>query len=110
MARRAIKILDGDRNLVATADVEILKGGFSGGVDTGRMPGPIRALFDEYEEIVNNQVFSLLDAVENRIGAIPFTVVFEDGRESRAKDLQIFPGGGTISFQVTEPAMVGGGR
>jgi hypothetical protein len=60
------------------------------------------------EDIVNNQTFSLLDQIEEEIGAIPFVAVFEDGCESSIKDLQIFPKSGTLSFTVAEPAVLGG--
>ncbi len=110
MPHRSVTILDGERNPVATADVEFQEGHYSGSVNVDRMPEPLRQLFEEYEEIVNGQIFSLLDQVEDRIGAIPLSVVFDDGHASRAKDLQILPKGGTISFEVAEPAMLSGSR
>jgi len=60
-------------------------------------------VFEEYEDIVNDQTFSLLDQIEGRIGAIPFVAVFGDGREASVEDLQIFPKGGTVAFRLAEP-------
>ncbi|WP_206107569.1 hypothetical protein [Paludisphaera rhizosphaerae] len=75
-----------------------------------QMPESLRRLFEEYEEIVNNQTFSLLDQIEDRISAFPFLIVFDDGYESRARDVQIFPKGGTISFEMAETVMPSGSR
>ena len=99
MSHEAVTIVDGNRNVVATADVEFQEGYYSGSADVDRMPEPIRRLFDEYEEIVNDQIFSLLDQIEDQIGAIPFLVVFDDGRESRVTDLQGLPQGQHPLFQ-----------
>ncbi len=107
MSHEAVTIVDGERNVVATATVEFQKGCFAGSVNTDRMPEPFRRLFEEYEEIVNNQIFSLLDPIEDRIGETPFLVVFHDGHESQVKDLQIFPRSGTVSFRAAgQPALL----
>lgn len=104
MTRDTVTLIDADRNVVARADVRFLDGFYSGSVDVNRMPEALRALFEEYEEIVNGQILSLLDRIEDRISAVPLVVVFDDGHESQAVDLQIFPGEGVISFKVPEPA------
>ncbi len=96
--------------MVATADVEFQNGINSGSANVDPMPEPLRRLFEEYEAIVNDQILSLLDQIEDQIGAIPFLVVFGDGRELQARDLQIFPRGGTISFKVGESAMLRASR
>jgi hypothetical protein len=105
---KSVKIVDRDRNEVAIAQVEFRTGGYSGSVNVDRMPEALRLTFESYEDIVNNQTFSLLDQIEEEIGAIPFVAVFEDGCESSIKDLQIFPKSGTVSFTVAEPAVLGG--
>ena len=105
-----MKILDGARNVVAIAEVEFHAGGYSGSVNVDRMPEPLRRKFETYEDIVNNQMFGILDQIEEEIGAIPFVAVFDDGLESSVRDLQVFPKGGTVSFTVAEPAVVSGGR
>jgi len=106
MSREAVTILDAERNVIATADVECRKGVYFGSANMDQLPKTLRRLFEQYEEIVNDQVFSLLDPIEDQIGTIPLVVVFGDGRESQAKDLQIFPKGNTISFKVGEPVML----
>jgi hypothetical protein len=74
------------------------------------MPESLRRRFERYEEIVNDQIFSLLDEIEDQIGAMSFAVVFDDGCEANVMDLQIFPRSGTVSFKVAEPAVLGRGR
>jgi hypothetical protein len=104
-----VTIVDRDRNVVAIAEVEFRRDGYSGSVNVSRMPEALRLKFERYEDIVNSQTFSILDQIEEEIGAIPFVAVFEDGYESSIKDLQIFPGSGTVSFTVVEPAVLRGG-
>ena len=108
MPHETVTIFDGERTLLATAEVEPRDGCYSGPINLDRMPEPLRLLFEEYERIVNGQVFSLLDEIEDRIAAIPFSLVFDDGREAHPKDLQIFPGSALISFRVAEAVMLGG--
>lgn len=104
MTQRSVTIIDRGRNVVATADVEWLDGRYSGRIAVDRMPQPLRLVFEEYEEIVNDQVFSLLDQIEGQIEALSLSAVFGDGRETPVEDLQIFPKGGTVAFRVAEPA------
>lgn len=106
MRRESVTIFDGDRIVVAIAEVELVTSGYSGSVNVDRMPQALRLKFENYEEIVNSQTFSLLDRIEEEIGAIPFVAVFEDGCESYIKNLQIFPKSGTVSFTVAEPAVL----
>ena len=102
MPHRVVTLLDEDRMPIATADVDDKQGRCSGTVDVNHMPESLRRLFEEYEEIVSNQIFGLLDQIEDRINSIPLLVVFDDGVEARARDVQIFPRSGTISFEVAE--------
>jgi hypothetical protein len=109
MTHRSVTIIDRGRDVVATADVELLEDHYSGQVNIDRMSPSLRLLFEEYEDIVNDQVFSLLDQIEGRIGAISFVAIFDDGCEAFVKDLQIFPKGGSVAFRVAEPVEVGCG-
>lgn len=105
MALRNVKMIDHQRDVVATAQVVEREDCFAGLVDLSRMPADIRRKFEEYEEIVNGQMFSLLDEIEEQIGAIPLKVVFEEGAEVSVADLQIYPGAGRVSFKILkEPA------
>jgi len=110
MRHKSVTIFDGEGNVVATADIEFRQECYSGSVNVERMPESLRLMFEEYEEIVNNQIFSLLDQIEDQIGAIPFVAVFDDGCEAHVKDLQIFPKGCTVSFKMAEPVVACGSR
>ena len=91
---------------MATADVEYHGAHYSGRVNIDRMSQPLRRLFEEDEDIVNDQVFSLLDQIEGRINAISFVAVFDDGCEAVVDALQIFPKNGTVAFRVAERSEV----
>ena len=103
MTNRSVTIIDRGRDVVAMADVELIGGHYSGRVDLNRMSPTLRRLFEEYEDVVNGQVFSLLDQVEDQIAALSLSAVFDEGCEASVEDLQIFPEEGTISFRVAEP-------
>ena len=66
------------------------------------MPPGLKRLFEEYEEIVEGQIFALLDGIEEKIGVIPFKVSFEDGTEASVEDLQVFPSTGAVSFKTRQ--------
>jgi hypothetical protein len=110
MITKTVKIIDEDRNIVATAQVVGRGKQFTGLIDLTPMPNNLRQKFEEYEEIINDQMFSFLDEIEDQINAMLFKVVFDDGREAAVEDLQIYPSTGRISFKlVHEPTqrMVG---
>ena len=75
-----IRLLDNDQHLLATASVEDTSGCFSGTLCLCEMPALMRHVFEEYEQLANNQVFSLLDEIENRIEAMAIRGQFNDGR------------------------------
>jgi hypothetical protein len=96
---QTVNIIDSARNVVATAVVQDLGSHFSGIVDLRQMPDALRRLFEEYEAVVNDQVFSVLDEIEGRISGEYLSVVFGDGSRALAGDIQIFPSTGNISFK-----------
>ena len=100
MTLRNIKVIDHCRNVVATAQVAERDGYFAGLIDLSLAPTNLRRKFEEYEEIVNGQMFSLLDEIEEQIGALPLKVRFEEGSEFSIADLQIYPGKGRISIKI----------
>jgi len=105
MVFRNIKVIDQCRDVVASAQVAERGDCFAGLIDLSQMPASLRRKFEEYEEIVNGQMFSLLDEIAEQIGAIPLKVVFEEGYEVFVVDLQIYPGIGRVSFKILkEPA------
>lgn len=73
---------------------------FGGTIDLAATPTNIRALFEEFEEIVNGQMFALLDGVQDRIAALRLKAVCESTEEVAIGDLQAFPSTGDVSFRV----------
>ena len=100
MTARPITLRDPSHSVLATAFVEQRGGVFAGQVDLTAMPTEWRQVFDSFEAIVNGQMFSLLDDIEDRIRSLPLTLEFENGRPVVIQDLQIFPTSGRISFTL----------
>jgi hypothetical protein len=101
MTTKSLTILDPAGTLVARAEVKEEGGAFAGQIDLRAMPPGLRQTFDEYEEIVNGQMFSFLDAIEERIAALQLKVVFPGGQQTAVEDLQIYPTTQRLSFRLT---------
>ncbi len=107
MNNQTIKLIDQKQTVVATAQVSRSEERFAGWIDLRPMPGCLRQTFDEYEEIVNDQMFSFLDEIEEQIDAMRLRVIFEKGEEAALQDLQIYPSSNRVSFKlVKEPALL----
>jgi hypothetical protein len=100
MGDKTVRIIDQANNVVATAQVAEKDGGFAGSIDLRAMPADLLRRFDAYKEIVNGQMFGLLDETEEAIRALSLIVVFDEGREFPVEDLQIYPGVGRVSFKL----------
>jgi hypothetical protein len=95
-----VQIIDPGREVVATAQVTKRGECFAGLIDLSRMPASLREIFNEYEEIINGQMFSLLDEIEEQIGTARLKVVFEGGSESPVEEIQIYPSTRRVSFKL----------
>jgi hypothetical protein len=100
MADELVTFVDANGVVVATARVSDEGGRFQGDIDLRPMPAGMRRTFEEYEDIVNGQTFSLLDEIEEKVQSLSLRVVFADGREVRPDDLQIYPSTGKVSFRA----------
>jgi hypothetical protein len=100
MISQRVTHIDQGRQGIATALVAEQDGAFVGLIDLSLMPVSLRRLFEEYEEIVNTQTFSLLDEIEEKIENLHLKIVFEDGPESALADVQIYPSTNKVSFKV----------
>ena len=100
MISQRVTLIDQERQVVATAQVAEQGGTFAGRINLSPMPVQLRRLFEEYEEIVNTQTFSLLDEIEEKIEMLHLKAVFEGGHEAALADVQIYPGTNKVSFQV----------
>jgi hypothetical protein len=99
MSTRNVQLVDQSRNVLATARVTNEGDYYGGTIDLRPTPANVHALFDEFEEIVNGQMFVFLDAIQEKIGALRIKAVFDDGSEMDIKDLQVFPSTGDVSFR-----------
>jgi len=104
MTVRSVRLVDPSRTVLAEARVTDEGSYYGGTIDLCWTPPEPRALFDEFEEIVNGQMFAFLDAVQAKIEALHLKVVFDDGREEGIKDLQVFPSTGAVSFRLARAA------
>ena len=100
MNSRHVQIVDSQRMVLAEADVKAVDDHFAGVVDLRATPEPIRCLFDEFEEVVTEQMFVFLDQIQDQIEALALKVRFEDGQELSVHDLQVFPGSNELSFRL----------
>jgi hypothetical protein len=110
MNDRTITIIDDSRRTLATARIAEKEGYFAGSIDLKSMPAELRGRFEAYEEIVNGQMFSLLDEIEEEIGALNLFAVFDDGQEFPLEDLQIYPGSALVSFKARQSVLENPGR
>jgi hypothetical protein len=102
MQPRNVSLIDRFGNIVATAQVADEGTYYGGTIDLRRTPASLCALFEEFEEIVNGQMFAFIDDIQERIGAYRIRAVFDTGQEVDVEDLQVFPGTGDVSFRLAE--------
>ena len=110
MISQLVTLIDQGRQVVAMAQVTEQDGRFVGRINLSPMPVQLRRLFEEYEEIVNTQMFSLLDEIEEQIETLHLKVVFEDGHEAALADVQIYPSTNKVSFQVLKRVVFSPGQ
>ncbi len=102
MIPKIIKIIDRNRKVVATGQVVKYEDRFTGQLDLLSISTSLRQTFEEYEEIVNGQMFSLLDEIEEQINALRLKVIFNEGDEAIIEDLQIYPTTKRIAFKLVK--------
>lgn len=102
MSLHRVTIVDPKGRTVVTAEVTEQGGHFAGLADLRQMSARHRKQFEEFEEHVNNQLFGLLDQVEEKIEGLRLRVVFGDGQESDLVDVQIYPSTKKVSFKVAK--------
>jgi hypothetical protein len=110
MTHHSVTILDRNHDAVATATVERVGDRFSGDLDPRSLSEDLRRTFTEFEMFVNDQVFSRLDPIEERIESLALVARFADGSEATLSDIQIFHSARTISFRLAAPVVSTQGR
>ncbi len=104
MNTESVKMIGENHEVVAIAQVDQRGEVFSGTIHLDSLPISVRRMFEEFEELVNGQMFSLLDDVQDRIDGLLWRVKFADGVERAIADLQIFPSTQRVSFKLATPA------
>ncbi len=100
MVAKLLEIIDPFQNVVATVRVTEDAGRFFGTIDLSSAPEAMRRTFARYEEIVNGQMFSYLDDIEQQIDALRLRAQVADGNEACLQDLQVYPSTGRVSFRL----------
>lgn len=95
-----IQFLNRTYYVVAQAEVTESDGLFRGTIDLALMPVRVRRVFEEYEEIVNNQSLGLLDEIEDKISDLALHVSFGESTAFTVEDLQIHPNSARVSFRL----------
>jgi hypothetical protein len=107
MAKQTIKLVDDSGATLAVAEVDFEGDHYGGTIDITAAPPAVRALFVEFDEIVNGQMFSFLDEIEDKIAALGIKVLFDSGRAVPVKDLQVHTSTGDVAFKISEVAANG---
>lgn len=102
MTDQPINLVDQSSARIADLNVSLTGDLYSGTISLDATPPQLKRLFEEFEEIVEGQMFSLADEVEEKIGAIPLRVVFGNGMEAYVQDLQVFPSTNRVSFKIRQ--------
>lgn len=107
MSTHTVRLVDATRALIAVATVADEGDHFAGTVDLSAAAPAVRAVFAEYEDIVNGQMFSFLDDVEAKVARLGLRAEFGTGPGVPVKDLQVYPTSGELSFKLAPVALRG---
>ena len=77
-------------------------GVWHGSADFGAVPNWILGVFIEFDNLVNDGVFALLDLVDGVIEGLQLNIKCEDGRHVRIAHFQPFPTAGLVSFTILD--------
>ena len=100
MTTQPVYLVDQSSTKIAVLNVALLGDRYRGTICLDATPPELKQLFEEFEENVEGQMFSLADEIEEKIGMIPLKVVFHDGMEVCVKDLQVYPSTKRVSFKI----------
>ncbi len=102
MTTQTICLVDQSSTRVALLNVRPIGDRYRGTICLDGTPPELKQLFEEFEETVEGQMFSLADEIEEKIGLIPLRVVFPDGMEAHVDDLQVYPSTKRVSFKIRQ--------
>jgi hypothetical protein len=99
-------LLDPSSAKVATLDVTQIGDLYSGTICLDSTPPELIDLFQQFEEMVEGQVFNIADEIEERIEEFRLRVAFENGLGTEVAGLQVYPSTKAVSFKIRQPATV----
>ena len=93
-----------DNSSAKVADLEVTRAGdhFNGTIRLDAAPPHLKRLFEAFEEMVEGQVYTAADEIEDELAKAELRVEFADGTEAAVEDLQVFPTTGRVSFKVRQ--------
>ncbi|WP_223642616.1 hypothetical protein [Corallococcus sp. EGB] len=94
------QLVDAQGNLIGRVRVSAKGGRWSGEVDLNGAAPSIVSLFAEFEELVNEQVLSLLDDMEAQIARLGARLLVAGEEALPVEDLQIYPAERVVSFRA----------
>jgi hypothetical protein len=95
-------LVDQSSTRIAVLHVTLIGDLYRGTICLDATPPQLKHLFEEFEENVEGQMFSLADEIEEKIGVIPLRVVFPNGMEAYVEDLQVYPSTKRVSFKIRQ--------
>src|SRR5438128_268643 len=102
MATQLIYLVDQTSTRIAVLNVTLIGELYRGTICLDATPPQLKQLFEEFEENVEGQMFSLADEIEEKIEVFPLRVMFANGTEATVEDLQVYPRTKRVSFKVRQ--------
>lgn len=102
MTAQPTYLIDPSLTRIATLNVRLDGDLYHGTIILDAAPVHLKRLFEEFEENVEGQMFSLADEVETKIEALRLRAVFADGTEAPVEDLQVYPSTKRVSFKIRQ--------
>ncbi len=102
MSCQPMDLIDKCGNTVATLNVQRLGDHYEGEISLDTIPPKLRHLFEQFEEIVEGQMFSMLDDIEEQMETYSLRIRWIDGKESEIDELQVYPSTRAISFKTCQ--------
>ena len=96
---KRITLYDRDHNILGIATVQDRGDFYAGYVDTSKMPAAARWTFERYEKLLNDEVLSMLDVIEQEIANMGIVSVDDDAVITTLQDVKLLPKAGTVSFR-----------
>lgn len=106
MTMQPIYLIDQASVRVADLNVSLVGHLYRGTISFDVTPAKLKRLFEEFEELVEGQVFNLADEIEEKIGELSLRVVFANGSEVPVDELQVYPSTKRVSFKILQEPTV----